>query len=112
MTREDQPHDGFATRMAFALQKDPTEDARRTHLNLKIVAVTLTWLVLVPILLIYGATAHHSGDEAYDLAAFATILGPFIAAVIATKNHRPGIGGAYVVLTLLMVIPAAAIVRF
>jgi hypothetical protein len=97
--------------MAFALQKDPAEDARRTHLNLKILAITLAWLVTVPLLLIYGAITHHSADRVFDAAAFATILGPFIAAVIATKNHRPGIGSIYVVLTLLMVIPALAIAR-
>jgi hypothetical protein len=112
VTREDQQSDSFAARMAFALRKDPAEDAYRTHLHLKIVAVTLAWLVLVPLLLIYGVTTHHSGDEIFDVAAFATILGPFIAAVMATKNHRTGIGGAYVVLTLLMALPAVAIARF
>jgi hypothetical protein len=106
------PDEGFAARMAFALQKDPDENTDRTHLHLKIIAVTLAWLVIVPILLLFGLTGRHRGDAIFDLTAFLTLLGPFSAAVIATKNHRPGIGGLYVVLTLLMIFPAAAIVRF
>ena len=98
--------------MAFALQKDPDEDAHKTHLYLKIIAVTLAWLVVVPIMLIFGLTGRHRGDAIFDLTAFLTLLGPFTAAVIATRNHRFGLGGLYVVLTLLMIFPAAAIVRF
>ncbi|HEX5204503.1 MAG TPA: hypothetical protein VFW27_31655 [Actinoplanes sp.] len=101
-TAEDRPADGFAARMAFALQKDPLEAPRRTHLYLKLIAVTLAWLVSVPLLLISGL---------FDTAAFLTLLGPFVAAVIATKNHRFGLGGGYIVLTLLMVLPAAAMFR-
>lgn len=112
VTPEDQPADGFAARMAFALQKDPNEGARRTHLHLKLLAITLTWLVTVPILLIFGLTGGQRGDTIFDWAAFLTILGPFVAAVTATKNRRPGLGGAFVVLTLLMTLPALAIVRF
>ena len=115
VTTEDQPASparaGYAARMAFALQKDPAEPARRTHLHLKLIAVTLAWLVAVPLLLAYGLTGHHRGDDIFDLAAFITLLGPFTAATIATKNHRFGWGGAYIVLTLLMVFPAAAITR-
>jgi hypothetical protein len=112
VTTEEQPATtGYAARMAFALQKDPAEPARRTHLHLKLTAVTLGWLVTVPILLVYGLTGRNRGDDVFDLAAFATLLGPFVASVIATKNDRYGLGTAYVVLTLLMVLPAAAITR-
>ncbi|MEU4242192.1 hypothetical protein [Actinoplanes sp. NPDC026619] len=112
MTTEDQPAaTGYAGRMAFALQKDPTEPARRTHLHLKLTAVTLAWLVTVPLLLLYGLTGHHRGDDIFNAAAFTTLLGPFAAGVMATRNRRFGLGGAYVVLTLLMVLPAAAITR-
>lgn len=111
MTTEDQPAEGFAARMAFARQKDPSEGARRTHLHLKLIAVTLAWLVVVPMLLVYGLTGPARAGDALDLAAFGTLLGPFVAAVIATKNNRFGLGGAYVVLTLVMVVPAAAIIR-
>jgi hypothetical protein len=112
VTPEEQPAaTGYAARMAFARQKDPTEPARRTHLHLKLTAVTLGWLVTVPLLLLYGLTGHRRGDDIFDAAAFATLLGPFIAAVISTKNNRFGLGGAYVVLTLLMVLPAVALTR-
>lgn len=33
--------DGFAARMAYALEKDPAEPARRTTLHLWVIAVTL-----------------------------------------------------------------------
>ncbi|WP_433367461.1 hypothetical protein ACQPZX_39660 [Actinoplanes sp. CA-142083] len=102
MTTEDQPANGFAARMAFARQTDPLEAPRRTHLHLKLIAVTLAWLVSVPLLSISGLL---------DLAALLTLLGPFVAAVIATKNHRFGLGGGYIVLTLLMVLPAVALSR-
>jgi hypothetical protein len=111
VTTKDQPADGFAARMAFALQEDPTEGARRTHLYLKLTAVTLAWLVSVPLLLLYGLTAPRRPDNVFDVTAYLTLLGPFIAAVIATKNRRFGLGGAYTVLTLLMILPAAAITR-
>ena len=111
MTTEDQPAEGFAARMAFALQKDPLEAPRRTHLHLRLIAITLAWLVVVPLLLVYGLTGPGRTDNVLDLAAFGTLLGPFAAAVLATKNRRFGIGGGFIVLTLLMVLPAAAITR-
>jgi hypothetical protein len=111
VTTEHRPADGFAARMAFALQKDPTEPARRTHLHLKLTAVTLGWLVSVPLLLVYGLSSPRHPENVFDLTAYLTLLGPFVAAVIATKNRRMGLGGAYIVLTLLMVLPAAAMTR-
>jgi len=112
VTSEDQPLESYATRMAFALQKDPTEGVRRTHVHLQVLAVTLAWLVTVPILIVYGLTGRRRGDDVFSLAAYLTLLGPFTAAVIATRARRFGLGGAYVVLTLLMVLPALAIARF
>jgi len=111
VTTEDQPAEGFAARMDFALQKDPLEAPRRTHLHLKLIAITLTWLVAVPLLIVYGLTGPGRTDDVLDLAALGTLLGPFAAAVLATKNGRFGLGGGYIVLTLLMVLPAAAISR-
>ncbi|MFI5893572.1 hypothetical protein ACIA5D_26050 [Actinoplanes sp. NPDC051513] len=111
MTTEDQPAEGFAARMAFARREDPLEAPRRTHLHLKLIAVTLAWLIAVPLLLISGLTGPRHADDLLDLAAFLTLIGPFVAAVIATKNHRFGLGGGYIVLTLLMVLPAAALSR-
>jgi hypothetical protein len=111
VTTEHQPAEGFAARMAFARQKDPLEPARRTHLHLKLIAVTLAWLVAVPLLLVYGLIGPRRAHDVLDLAAFVTLLGPFVAAVMATKNRRFGLGGGYIVLTLLMVLPAVVLTR-
>jgi hypothetical protein len=97
--------------MAFALQKDPAEPARRTRVRLKLIAVTLTWLVSVPLLLVYGLTGTHRDRAVLDAAALVTVLCPFVAAVLATKNHRFGLGGLFIVLTLLAAFPAIAIAR-
>ncbi|NMO53207.1 hypothetical protein HH310_18660 [Actinoplanes sp. TBRC 11911] len=97
--------------MAFALHKDPADAVRRTRVTLKVVMVTLAWLVIVPLLMIYGWTGETRDDDVFTLAAFLIVLGPFTAAVIATRNQRFGIGATYVVLTLLMIFPAVAIAR-
>src|ERR1700761_8561605 len=96
-------------RMAFALQKEPGEDQKRTHTSLKIVLVTLAWLVVVPIMVIFGLTGAHRGDDIFTLAAVANLVFPFTAAVIATRNRRSGVAGLYIVLTLLMILPSLAI---
>ncbi len=101
---------GFAVRMAFALEKDPAELERQTRVSLRLVTVTLTWLVMVPLLVIFGLTATHTGG-AFSAAAVLVLLLPFIAAVIATQARRFSLGGLYTVLTLLMVIPALACLR-
>jgi hypothetical protein len=100
---------GFATRMAFAVRKDPAEARHRTHVTLQIVLVTLAWLVFVPLLLVYGLTGPGRGGDVFTLAAVLTLALPFIGAVIATRNQRMTLGGCYVVLTLLMILPALAI---
>jgi hypothetical protein len=102
--------DGFAARMAYALERDPAEPARRTTLHLSIVAVTLGWLVVVPLVVGYGLITQ-GGDGVFTVAALLTVGLPFTAAVIATRAGRFGLGGAYVVLTLLMALPAAGITQ-
>ena len=97
--------------MAFARQRDPADGLRRTRVTLQVVAVTLSWLVIVPILLVYGLTGQHRDGDVFLLAALLTVVLPFACAVIATRGRRFGLGGAFVVLTLLMVIPAVWIVR-
>jgi hypothetical protein len=97
--------------MAFARHKDPADAVRRTRVTLKVVMVTLAWLVVVPLLLIDGLTSATPSHDVFLLAALLTVLGPFIAAVIGTRNQRFGIGGTYVVLTLLMIFPAVAMAR-
>jgi hypothetical protein len=99
----------FAARMAFALRKDPAEAQRRTHVTLQVVLVTLAWLVFVPLLLIYGLTGPHRGGDVFTLAAVLTLALPFAGAVIATRNQRFTLGGGYLVLTLLMILPSLAI---
>ncbi|MGX6603025.1 hypothetical protein ACWKSP_12930 [Micromonosporaceae bacterium Da 78-11] len=111
MTTEDQRTGDFALRMAFALQKEPAEAERRTRVTLLIVTVTLAWLVLVPLLVVYGLTGPRRGGEVFSVAAMLNVLLPFVAAVIATRARRFPLGGVYVVLTLVMVLPALAIIR-
>jgi hypothetical protein len=108
VTTEEQPGD-FATRMAFALQKDPGEARRRTHFTLQIVTATLAWLVVVPIMVVYGFTGSQPGHRVFTLAALANLVLPFAAAVIATRNGRSGVAGFYIVLTLLMILPSLLI---
>jgi len=98
--------DGFADRMAYAVEKDLSDDQRRTRVQLRVTALTLGWAVIVPLLVGYGVTSPEPGSDALSVAATLTVLLPFIAAVIATHGKRAGIGLAYVVLTLLMVLPA------
>ena len=111
MTTEDQPADGFAARMAFALAKDPHDAERRTQVSLQIALVTLAWLVVVPIMVGFGLFGAQRSGGVLRFAAFLTVLGPFVAAVIGTRSRRFGVGGAYTVLTLLMVLPALFIAR-
>lgn len=111
MTTEDQSATGFAARMAFARAEDPAAAARHTHVTLQVLVVTLAWLVAVPILVGFGLTGEERAGGVLRAAAFLIVLGPFLAAVIGTRNHRFGIGGAYTVLTLLMVLPAVFIAR-
>ena len=103
--------DGFAARMAFALEPDPAEDDRRMTLRLRLTAVTLGWLVTVTLLLGYGLTDPERDSGVFPIAALLTIVLPFVAAVMATRSGRFGLGGAYVVLTLLMVAPAVGITQ-
>ena len=102
---------GFAARMALALEADPTADARRITIQRRVTALTLGWLLIVPVLIGYGLTDPQHDSDAFSVAASLTLLLPFIAAVVATQGGRFGLGGAYVVLTLLMVLPAAGITQ-
>jgi len=111
VSSEDPPIGDFAARMAFARQKDPAEGARRARVTLQVVAVTLAWFVSVPILFVYGLTGQRRNGDIFLTAGLLTVLLPFAGAVVATRGRRFGLGGAYVVLTLLMVLPAVWIAR-
>ncbi len=97
---------GFAERMAYACQKDPAEIARRLRIRRVVTALTVGWAVIVPILIGYGVTGRENEPEIISIAALLTVMMPFLAAVIATHGRRFGLGSAYVILTLLMVLPA------
>ncbi len=97
---------GFAERMAYACQKDPAEIARRVRVRRVVTALTVGWAVIVPILIGYGVTGRDREPEIISIAALLTVTLPFLAAVIATHGRRFGLGSAYVILTLLMVLPA------
>jgi hypothetical protein len=98
---------GFAWRLALAKLEDRREARRRTDVALKVTLVTLIWLVSLALLLGWGLTGG-AGPER-QLAALVGVVLPFVAAVIATKNGYVWLGGAYVVLTLAMVLPASGI---
>ena len=113
MTSEDQPTSGYALRVAWAKQSARLQDrrvtARRADLVLRVSALTLLWLVSVSLLVGLGvADGARLGDSdpAFGLAAVAAVLVPFAAAVLATRHGEVWIGGAYVILTLVMVLPA------
>jgi hypothetical protein len=106
---EEQRTSDFATRMSFALEKQPGEDQRRTHVTLKVVMVTLAWLVVVPLMVVFGLTGKQPGGNVLTLAAVTNLVLPFTAAVIATRNKRSGVAGFYIMLTLLMILPSLAI---
>ncbi|WP_127501740.1 hypothetical protein [Actinoplanes solisilvae] len=105
-TEEGRTAHGFAERMAYARQKDPADLARHVAVKRRVTALTIGWAIIVPILIVYALTAIAGSAEVLLAAAVLTVLLPFLGAVIATHGRRFGIGGAYVVLTLLMVLPA------
>ena len=94
-------------RVALAKIEDPREAARRADIALRVVAITLFWLVSLALLIGWGLTGTPGGER--DVAALIAIVVPFAAAVIATKHGYVWLGGAYVVLTLAMVVPAMGI---
>ncbi|HET6531515.1 MAG TPA: hypothetical protein VFH03_13040 [Actinoplanes sp.] len=94
-------------RVALAKIEDPREAVRRQEVALRIVAITLFWLVSLALLIGWGLTGRPGVER--DLAALLAIVVPFAAAVVATKNGRFWLGGTYVVLTLAMVLPAMGI---
>lgn len=106
MSVEDE-RSGFAMRVALAKLEDRRDAHRRTDVALKVTLVTLIWLVSLALLLGWGLTGSAGAER--QLAALVAVVLPFVAAVIATKNGYVWLGGAYVVLTLAMVLPALGI---
>ncbi|MEU7904518.1 hypothetical protein [Actinoplanes sp. NPDC049118] len=85
--------------------------ALRTEVALKVTLVTLAWLVSVSLLLGWGLTGPQRQSGTILLAALCAVVGPFVGAVIATRHGQFRLGGVYVVLTLVMVLPALSMVR-
>lgn len=107
MTTVDEQQSGFAMRVALAKIEPRREVARRTDVVLRVIAITLAWLVSLALLLGWGLTGQVGGER--YLAALVAVVFPFAAAVLAVSQGQGKIGGAYVVLTLAMVLPALAI---
>ena len=107
MTAEERQPSGFALRVALAKLEDRREAHRRTEIALQLAAITLFWLVSLALLIGWGLTGPAGGER--FVAALVAVVVPFVAAVIATRHGRVWVGGAYVVLTLAMVLPALGI---
>lgn len=107
MTAQEQPPSGFALRLALAKREDRREIHRRTEIALQIAAITLFWLVSLALLIGWGLTGPAGGER--FVAALVAVVVPFVAAVLATRRGHVWVGGAYVVLTLAMVLPALGI---
>ena len=107
MTAEEQQPTGFALRVALAKVEDRRETARRVEIALQIAAITLFWLVSLALLIGWGLTGRAGAER--DVAALLAVVVPFGAAVLATRRGHVWVGGAYVVLTLAMVLPALGI---
>jgi hypothetical protein len=109
VTTVDEQQSGFAMRVAQSKIEPRRDVARRTEVALRVTAVTLAWLVTMALLLGWSvASPGPAGAERY-VAALIAILLPFVAAVMAVSNHQGRLGGAYIVLTLVMVFPALVI---
>ena len=101
----------FAVRSPQEIRDDRRAAALRTEVALKVTLVTLTWLVSVSLLLGWGLTGPQRQPGTILLAALLAVVGPFVGAVIATRHGQFRLGGVYVVLTLVMVLPALMVVR-
>ena len=107
MTAEDQRPSGFALRVALAKLEDRRDVHRRTEIALQIAAITLFWLVSLALLIGWGLTGPAGAER--SVAALVAVVVPFVAAVLATRRGHVWLGGAYVVLTLAMALPALGI---
>jgi hypothetical protein len=92
-------------------QADRREAARRAEVALRIIAVTLAWLVSVSMLIGWGVANPGRDRGTNAAAALLTVLLPFVSAVTATRNRMPVLATCFVVVTLVMVFPALGIVR-
>jgi hypothetical protein len=81
--------------------------ARRTEVALQVAAITLFWVVSLALLIGWGMIGTAGAER--DVAALLAVVAPFAAAVIATRHGYVWVGGAYVLLTLVMVVPAVGI---
>ena len=83
----------------------------RGEVKRKVTALTLGWLVLVAMLLGWGLANKGPNEGTNAMAALCAIVLPFVCAVMATRHRMTLLGTVYVVLTLLMVFPAAYLLQ-
>ncbi|WP_157408598.1 hypothetical protein [Actinoplanes sp. N902-109] len=112
MTLEiERPAAAVVRRTAQEARADRVAAARRRQAALHVAVVTLVWLVGVPFLLGWGLLGAQREDSVIMLAALLTVVLPFTGATIATRSGLYFTAGCYMVLTLVMVIPAVSMVR-
>lgn len=87
-------------------QADRRLAAIQKEIKLKVTALTLAWIVSVAMLLGWSLANKGPNDGSNAAAALLGIVLPFICAVLGTRHRMPAVGGIYVVITLLMTIPA------
>jgi hypothetical protein len=87
-------------------QADRRRAAIRGEVRLKVTALTLAWAVSVAMLLGWSLANKGPNDGSNAAAALVGMVLPFVCAVLGTRHRMPALGGTYVVITLLMVLPA------
>jgi hypothetical protein len=101
----------IGVRSAQEVRADRRAAALRREVALKVILVTLIWIVSVSLLVGWAVTGPERQTGTLLLAALVAVVLPFVGAVIATRNGQFFLGGVYVVLTLAMVLPALSLVR-
>ena len=85
---------------------DRRRAAVRADVRLKVTALTLAWAVSMAMLLGWSVAGKGPNDGSNAAAALIGIVFPFLCAVLGTRHRMPALGGTYVVITLLMALPA------
>lgn len=92
------------------------DDARWKDAALRVAALTMVWFLSVPPLVLWSFFASLSfegsrnpdadkGRIGFLVAGILTVLLPLVAGVLAVRGRRPVLGGVYLLLALLMLIP-------
>ena len=84
---------------------DRRRAAMRAEVKLRVIALTLAWVVSMAMLLGWGLANQGPNEGTNATAALVGIVLPFVCAVLGTRHRMPVLGGGYAVVTLLMVFP-------